>query len=85
MVGLTDLDLPPPLSGPFHRDSPYRRFEVIRANRPHVMKIGFFFLRVDSRESPRPGHWSEPGEYNILFPGSILVISCQDSSALGYR
>ena len=33
----------------------------------------------------RPGHWSEPGEYNILFLGSILVISSQDSSALGYR
>ena len=25
------------------------------------------------------------GEYNILFLGSILVISSQDSSALGYR
>ena len=23
----------------------------------------------------RPGHWSEPGEYNILFLHSILVIS----------
>ena len=33
----------------------------------------------------RPGHWSEPGEYNILFLGSILVIFSQDSSALGYR
>ena len=33
----------------------------------------------------RPGHWSEPGEYNILFLGSILVISSQVSSALGYR
>ena len=33
----------------------------------------------------RPGHWSEPGEYNILFLDSILVISSQDSSALGYR
>ena len=33
----------------------------------------------------RPGHWSEPGEYNILFLGSVLVISSQDSSALGYR
>ena len=33
----------------------------------------------------RPGHWSERGEYNILFLGSILVISSQDSSALGYR
>ena len=33
----------------------------------------------------RPGHWSEPGEYNILFLGSTLVISSQDSSALGYR
>ena len=33
----------------------------------------------------RPGHWSEPGEYNILCLGSILVISSQDSSALGYR
>ena len=31
----------------------------------------------------RPGHWSEPGEYNILFLGSILVISSQDSSDLG--
>ena len=29
-------------------------FEAIRANRSHVMKIGFFFfLRIDSRESPR--------------------------------
>ena len=33
----------------------------------------------------RPGHWSERGEYSILFLGSILVISSQDSSALGYR
>ena len=33
----------------------------------------------------RPGHWSQRGEYNILFLGSILVISSQDSSALGYR
>ena len=33
----------------------------------------------------RPGHWSEPGEYNILFLRSILVISSQSSSALGYR
>ena len=33
----------------------------------------------------RPGHWSERGEYNILFLGSILDISSQDSSALGYR
>ena len=33
----------------------------------------------------RPGHWSEPGEYNILFLGSILVISSQDSPALRYR
>ena len=33
----------------------------------------------------RPGHWSEPGEYNILFLDSILVISSQDSSALGNR
>ena len=33
----------------------------------------------------RTGHWSEPGEYNILFLGSILVISSQHSSALGYR
>ena len=34
-----------------------RRFEAIRANRSHVMKIGFFsanrFARIDSRESPR--------------------------------
>ena len=29
-----------------------RRFEAIRANRSHVMKLGFFFfLRIDSRES----------------------------------
>ena len=33
----------------------------------------------------RPGHWSEPGEYNILLLGSILVVSAQDSSALAYR
>ena len=33
----------------------------------------------------RPGHWSERGEYNILFLGSILVISSQDPSAPGYR
>ena len=33
----------------------------------------------------RPGHWSEPGEYNILFLSSVLVISSQDSSALGHR
>ena len=33
----------------------------------------------------RPGHWSEPGEYNIWFLGSIRVISSQDSSALEYR
>ena len=33
----------------------------------------------------RPDHWSEPGEYNILFLGSILVFSSQDSSALGCR
>ena len=34
----------------------------------------------------RPGHWSEPSEYNILFLGSFVVIfSSQDSSALGYR
>ena len=33
----------------------------------------------------RPGHWSERGEYNILFLGSMLVISSQDSSALEYR
>ena len=33
----------------------------------------------------RPGDWSEPGEYNILFLGSVLVISSQDSCALGYR
>ena len=29
-----------------------RRFEAIRSNRSHVMKIGVF-LRIDSRESPR--------------------------------
>ena len=39
----------------------------------------------DQDDRTRPGHWSEPGEYNILFLGSILVISSQDSSALGYR
>ena len=33
----------------------------------------------------RPGHWSEPGEYHILFLGSVLVISSQGSYALGYR
>ena len=35
----------------------------------------------------RPGHWSEPGEYNILFLGSFLVVAShwQDSSARGYR
>ena len=31
-----------------------RRFEAIRANRSHIMKIGGF-LRIDSRESPRFG------------------------------
>ena len=31
----------------------------------------------------RPGHWTEPGEYNILFLGSMLVISSQDSPDLG--
>ena len=30
-----------------------RRFEAIRSNRSHVMKIGFCFLRIDSRESIR--------------------------------
>ena len=30
-----------------------RRFEAIRANRSHVMKRGFFFLRIDSCESLR--------------------------------
>ena len=56
-------------------------------------KRGLMFpIRLSSREkrsatkmTGRPGHWSEPGEYNILFLGSILVISSQDSSALGYR
>ena len=50
------------------------------------------FFAVNSRFSAtemtgRPGHRSEPGvtEYNILFLGSIVVISSQDSSALGYR
>ena len=41
--------------------------------------------QVKSRRPRWPGHWSEPGEYNILFLGSVLVISSQDSSALGYR
>ena len=27
------------------------RFEAIRANRLNIMKIGVFFLRIDSRES----------------------------------
>ena len=31
----------------------------------------------------RPGPWSEPGEYNILFLGSMLIISSQDSPDLG--
>ena len=42
-------------------------------------------LLFSATKTGRPGHWSEPGEYNILFLGSILVISSQDSSALGYR
>ena len=42
-------------------------------------------LQSATKMTGRPGHWSEPGEYNILFLGSILVISSQDSSALGYR
>ena len=41
--------------------------------------------RSATKMTGRPGHWSEPGEYNILFLGSVLVISSQDSSALGYR
>ena len=41
--------------------------------------------RNTDKMTGRPGHWSEPGEYNILFLGSILVISSQVSSALGYR
>ena len=42
-------------------------------------------LSSATKMTGRPGHWSEPGEYNILFLGPILVISSQDSPALGYR
>ena len=42
-------------------------------------------LNSATKMAGRPGHWSEPGEYNILFLGSVLAISSQDSSALGYR
>ena len=47
----------------------------------------FFFsvLVLATKMTGRPGHWSEPGEYNICFLGSVVVISSQDSSALGYR
>ena len=40
------------LRGPKNCESQVCRFDAIRANRSHVMKIGGF-LRIDSRESPR--------------------------------
>ena len=45
----------------------------------------FFFSVLLRNVGARGSDWSEPGEYNILFLGSVLVISSQDSSALGYR
>ena len=42
-------------------------------------------LNSATKMTGRPGQWSEPGEFSILFLGSILVISSQDSSALGCR
>ena len=64
----------------------------IAPNIPRILKEKSSFVLPEKRGSlsatkmtGRPGHWSEPGEYNILFLGSILVISSQDSSALGYQ
>ena len=54
---------------------------------PRSQEFGFqlSLLFSATKMTRQPGHWSERGEYNILFLGSILVISSQNSSALGYR
>ena len=66
----------------------WMRFFFSRANCPDSCCELLGHLRTlisATKMTGRPGHWSEPCEYNILFLGSILVISSQDSSALGYR
>ena len=77
----------------FHGGEKTHKQNSPKIPRDNPVKILFtcFFLYVFFRETSatkmtgRPGHWSEPGECNILFLGSILVISSQDSTALGYR
>ena len=71
----------PPQTRPIHI-SPANRF-INPMWAPDLLWICLFFSAT--KMTGRPGHWSEPGEYNILFLGSILVISSQDSCALGYR
>ena len=62
-----------------HKQSPPKKI-------PGQSREAFVYVFLSATKmTGRPGHWSEPGEYNILFLGSILVISSQDSSALGYR
>ena len=55
-------------------------FEAIRANRLHIMKVGFF-LRIDSRESIRANRpdsrCESPGHVSATVPvsgsGSVLA------------
>ena len=48
-----------------------------------VFLLNFVGKSSATKMTGRPGHWSELGEYNILFLGSMLVISSQDSPDLG--
>ena len=38
-------------------------------------KLYLLNLLSATKMTGRPDHWSEPGEYNILFLGSVLFIS----------
>ena len=59
-----------------------RRFEAIRANRSHVMKIGVF-LRIDSRESIHANRLDSrceslhlrPANFSASFDGKILPVN----------
>ena len=69
--------------------SKHRKYQLLPpVNRrvvPGLSRLSKSLSVSATKMTGRPGHWSEPGEYNILFLGSVLVISSQDSSALGYR
>ena len=81
--------LAPTRSEPLPTDLIWTRVGIITANNPrHPPKKGLVHMwptigDQDDQTTRSLTHWSEPGEYRILFLGSMLVISSQDSPDLG--